>query len=65
MIAQAWLVLDMTGSAADLGIVTACQFLPTLIIGPYAGVVADRVDKRKLLMTTQAVSMVLALASVC
>ena len=60
MIAQAWLVLSMTGSAAALGVVTACQFLPMLVIGPYAGVVADRLDKRRLLMITQSASMVVA-----
>ena len=61
MIAQAWLVLTLTGSAAVLGLVTALQFLPTLLIGPYAGVVADRVDKRRLLMVTQAISGLLAI----
>lgn len=61
MIAQAWLVLNITGSAADLGLVTAFQFLPTLLLGPYAGVLADRFDKRRILLTTQAVSMTLAL----
>jgi MFS family permease len=61
MVAQSWLVLNLTGSPAALGVVTACQWLPTLILGPYAGVVADRVDKRRLLMATQSFAMVLAL----
>lgn len=61
MVAQSWLVLNITGSAAALGVVTAFQFLPTLILGPYAGVVADRIDKRRLLIATQSASMVLAL----
>ena len=61
MIAQAWLVLTLTGSAAVLGLVTALQFLPTLLVGPYAGVVADRVDKRRLLVVTQSISGLLAI----
>lgn len=59
--AQAWLVLELTGSAASLGIVTALQSLPMLAIGPFGGVLADRVPKRRLLMTTQAIQMMLAL----
>ncbi len=51
--AQAWLVLDLTHSAADLGIVVGLQTLPTLLLGPYAGLVADRVDKRRLLTVLQ------------
>ncbi len=61
MIAQAWLVLSLTGSAATLGLVTAVQFLPTLLLGPYAGVLADRIDKRRLLITTQTISGALAI----
>ncbi len=61
MIGQSWLVLNLTGSAAALGIVTAAQFLPLLFLGPYTGVVADRRDKRKILIGTQVASMVLAL----
>jgi MFS family permease len=61
MIAQSWLVLTLTGSAAVLGLVTALQFLPTLLLGPYAGVVADRVDKRRLLLVTQTLSGTLAI----
>ncbi len=61
MIGQSWLVLNLTGSPAALGIVTAAQFLPLLFFGPYAGVLADRYDKRKILLATQTVSLVLAL----
>ena len=60
-IAQAWLVLQLTGSGAMLGLTTGLQFLPMLLFGPWAGVVADRVDKRRLLMVTQATAGVLAL----
>ena len=61
-IAQAWLVLKLTDSGVTLGIVTALQFTPVLLGGAWAGVVADRVDKRRLLMCTSAVAMVLAAA---
>lgn len=60
-VAQAWLVLKLSGSGVDLGIVTALQFLPILLAGPWGGVVADRVDKRKLIAVTQTCAAVLAL----
>lgn len=52
-VAQAWLVLRLTGNALDLGITTALQFLPVLILGTWGGAVADRVDKRRALYLTQ------------
>jgi MFS family permease len=61
-VAQAWLVLRMTGRGVDLGIVIGLQFLPMLLFGPFGGLTADRVDKRKLLFVTQAAGGVLALA---
>jgi MFS family permease len=61
-IAQSWLVLQLTGSATALGLVIALQTLPTLVLGPYAGVVADRLDKRKLMIGLQSGMGVLALA---
>ncbi len=60
-IAQAWLVLRLTGSGVDLGVVTGLQFLPMLLLGPYGGLAADRFDKRHLLYVTQAAGGVLAL----
>ena len=48
-IAQDWLVLQLTHSGTQLGIVSAFQFLPVLIIGPWGGVIADRFSKRKIL----------------
>lgn len=60
-IGQAWLVLKLTGSGTALGVITALQFLPILIFGPYGGVIADRFPKRKILYFTQSVSGVLAL----
>jgi MFS family permease len=52
-IAQDWLVHVLTGSAAAVGVTTALQFLPMLLFGLYGGVLADRFDKRKLLLITQ------------
>ncbi|BEP11778.1 MFS transporter [Acidothermaceae bacterium B102] len=60
-IAQGWLVYTLTNSATALGLVIALQTLPVLLLGPYAGVVADRVDKRKLMMVLQALMGVIAL----
>ncbi|HEX4819534.1 MAG TPA: MFS transporter, partial [Acidimicrobiales bacterium] len=61
-IAQALLVLQLTDSGVALGIVTACQFLPVLFFGAWAGVLSDRTDKRKLMMVTQSFMMVFAFA---
>jgi MFS family permease len=52
-VGQAWLVLRLTGNAVDLGITTALQFLPVLILGTWGGAIADRVDKRRALFLTQ------------
>ena len=60
-VAQGWLVYTLTDSATALGLVIALQTLPVLLLGPYAGVVADRVDKRKLMMALQAIMGLLAL----
>lgn len=60
-IAQAWLVLKLTNSGAALGLTTALQYLPILILGPYGGVIADRISKRKILYFTQSISGLLAL----
>jgi MFS family permease len=51
-IAQDWLVLELTNSAQLLGIITALQFLPSLLLSLYGGVLADRFDKRTLLIIT-------------
>jgi MFS family permease len=53
-VAQDWLVLQLTGnSGAALGITTGLQFLPMLLLSPYAGLLADRFPKRRLLQVTQ------------
>jgi MFS family permease len=61
MAAQSWLVLTLTHSATDLGLIVALQTLPVLILGPYGGVIADRVNKRKAMITLQALMGVQAL----
>jgi len=53
MAAQSWLVLTLSGSATTLGVIVALQTLPVLLLGPYGGVVADRVDKRRLMIALQ------------
>jgi MFS family permease len=60
-IAQSWLVLELTHSSVDLGVVVAFQALPVLLVGPYGGVVADRVDKRRLMVVLQSLMGVQAL----
>lgn len=52
-IAQDWLVLSLTGSATAVGVTTALQFVPVLLIGLPAGVLADRYPKRTILRATQ------------
>ena len=61
-IAQDWLVLTMTDSPTAVGVVTAFQFVPTLLLGLHGGLLADRFPKRKLLLATQ-VSMALTAAT--
>ncbi|HEX3824524.1 MAG TPA: MFS transporter [Mycobacteriales bacterium] len=60
-IAQSFLVLHITGSGFDVGLIVALQTLPVLLLGPYAGVVADRVDKRKMMIGLQSLMGVQAL----
>jgi MFS family permease len=58
--AQSWVVWQLTGSEASLGIVNMLNALPLLILGAYAGVWVDRIDRRKLLIATQVSMMILA-----
>jgi MFS family permease len=62
LIAQTLLVLQLTGNGFDVGILTACQFAPVLIIGAWAGLVADRSDKRRLLLVVQTIAMMQSFA---
>jgi MFS family permease len=57
-----WLVFKITGSASSLGIVLAAGGLPSLLLGPWGGVIADRFDLRRLLLVTQSTFCVLAAA---
>lgn len=54
MVAEGWLVLSLTDSGVAVGVATASQFVPLLLFGAFGGLLADRFDKRKLLMLTQA-----------
>jgi MFS family permease len=59
-VAQDWLVLTLTGSGVALGISTALQFGPMLVLGLWGGTIVDRVDRRKPIIATQSVQAVLA-----
>ena len=59
--AQGWLVLELTDSPAALGVVFALQALPILVLSAVAGVIADRFDRRRLLVATQLFTAVLAI----
>jgi MFS family permease len=61
MTAQSWLVLTLTRSSTALGLILALQTLPVLLLGPYGGVIADRVDKRRLMIGLQSAMGVQAL----
>ncbi|HKC28658.1 MAG TPA: MFS transporter [Jatrophihabitans sp.] len=60
-VAQDWLVLELTNSGTALGVVTALQFGPSLLLGLWGGVIADRGDKRRILLATQSALSVVAL----
>jgi MFS family permease len=63
LVAQVLLVLHLTdNNGVAVGVLTACQFLPVLVLGAWAGLVADRVDKRRLLIATQTYAMVQSFA---
>ena len=59
-VAQAWLVLQLTHDPLWLGIVAVAQFAPVILFGLFGGVIADHLPKRKTLLVTQIVAMVLA-----
>ncbi|HEU5001664.1 MAG TPA: MFS transporter [Actinomycetota bacterium] len=56
-VALTLLVLHRTHSGLAIGVLVACQFAPLLVLGPWAGLIADRADKRRLLLVTQALEM--------
>jgi len=56
-VAEIWVVLTLTGSGVAVGVTTALQFLPMLLLGAWGGLIADRVPKRRLLIATQTLHM--------
>jgi MFS family permease len=60
-VAQGWLVLQLTGDPLWLGLVAVAQFGPVIVFGLFGGLLADQLPKRRTLIATQSVSMVLAL----
>jgi len=58
--AQSWLVLKLTNSSMMLGVVSFAQFAPILLVGLFAGVVIDRIDRRRMLIGTQTLLMLSA-----
>jgi MFS family permease len=56
-VALAWLVVELTHSPLAVGVLAFCRFIPFTVFGLVAGVVADRIDNRKLVIGTQTVSM--------
>ncbi|HWB68463.1 MAG TPA: MFS transporter [Solirubrobacterales bacterium] len=60
-VAAVWVILGLTGNGLAVGLATALQFLPMLLIGAWGGLLADRIPKRRLLLTTQTLMMVPAL----
>lgn len=60
-IGQDWLVLELTNSAFYLGLITAMQFLPTMLFSLLAGSIVDHFEKRKVLLFTQSIMAILAL----
>lgn len=61
-IAMSWLVYRLTGSALLLGVVGFCSQIPTFILSPFAGVLADRMNRYKILLVTQTLAMLQAFA---
>ena len=59
-VAQGWLVYRLSGSELALGAVAFVGYLPIVLFSPLAGVVADRMDKRRLVLVTQTLALLLA-----
>jgi MFS family permease len=60
-VAEMWLVVQLTGSGVSVGLTAGLQFLPILLFGAWGGLLADRLNKRRLLMITQALMAIPAL----
>ncbi len=61
-VAQGWLVYSLTHSPFLLGLTTFCAQVTVFFVAPFGGMIADRVDRRRMLMLTQSLSMIQALA---
>jgi MFS family permease len=61
-VALAWFVVQLTHSAVAVGLLAFCRFFPFTVFGFVSGVVADRFDNRRLVMTTQAAAMLVSIA---
>ncbi len=59
-VAQDWLILEITHNGVALGLSVAAQFAPMLVLAPYGGLLVDRLDRRRTIMVTQAISGLLA-----
>ncbi len=63
VVAMSWFLLRRTGNSVDLGLMATFTFLPVMLLSPHAGALVDRVDRRRLLMVTQATFALLAAAA--
>src|SRR5712671_18251 len=61
-VATSWLVYRLTGSLVLLGVVGFCGQIPTLLLAPFAGVIVDRSDRKRILLYTQVLSMLQSFA---
>jgi MFS family permease len=61
-VAEMWLIVQLTGSGAAVGFTAGLQFVPVLLFGAWGGLIADRLPKRRVLMVTQALMALPALA---
>src|SRR6266446_2921118 len=59
-VAQSWLVYKLTGSAVLLGLVGFSNQIPVFLLAPWGGVLADRINRRRILLVTQTIAMILA-----
>lgn len=59
-VAMGWLVWDLTHSGIWLGALALAEFLPTMVVTPFGGVLSDRLDRRRVTITTQSISAMLA-----
>ena len=62
LVGAVWLIYQLTGSPLALGVLGLARSIPQLILSPIAGVVVDRLDQRRLLFTTQGLSLIASLS---